>query len=177
MTDDRYLKLRPFPAPPADELCACQEIEALALCYVFYSRNPLRCLSCNNEVPPERLDLTPAMVDSLASWASFYGCFYLLWLESGEFETWARQQLTDPRSPANERGLAVCGRLSEIKPCYFWWFEETVDEDYQPLSACPRCGAPLAERPSPSPPGGKSVERESSFRRLVCEPCRIVVCN
>jgi predicted nucleic acid-binding Zn ribbon protein len=157
---DPYWKLKPAGPTPADEICSCSQPYPLILCHAL-SNNPLRCAQCNLEVPPERLQLDLALVDELASWREFYGCFYKLWLDSGEFESWARAQLGDPSSPANQRGYQLCARLSTFRPCYYWWFQDTGVDDFEPVKCCPRCNANLTE----------------SFGRLACERCSIIVPN
>jgi len=112
------------------------------------SSNPLSCLACNLEVPPERIGFSEAFAEKLAFWQSFHDCFYLLWLESGEFESWAKAQLSDPGSPANKRGRELVSELSAFRPAYYWWFQDTGAEESQPLSRCPVCQAELAERHS-----------------------------
>ncbi len=51
---DPYFKLRsPEPTPP-DELCTCLGVPPIKLmCALGY--NPVHCMDCNLEVPPERL--------------------------------------------------------------------------------------------------------------------------
>lgn len=125
------------------------------------SSNPLSCIACNLEVSPERVGFSEAFAEKLAFWRSFYDCFYLLWLDSGEFESWAKAQLADPGSPVNKRGRELVAELGAIHPTYYWWFQDTGAEDFQPLSRCPICQNSFAERHS----------------RYVCDQCSIVVAN
>ncbi|MEW6127074.1 MAG: DUF2310 family Zn-ribbon-containing protein [Acidobacteriota bacterium] len=158
--NDPYWKLKPSPLTPADEICYCEEAYPIILCYAI-SENPIRCAICNQEVQPERLQLTPSVVDEIASWRQFYSCFYNLWLDSGEFEDWARSQLSDPHSPVNERGYKLCEKLQSIRHCYYWWFQDTGEEKFEALSNCPRCNRRLVEE----------------VNRSVCDQCRIIVAN
>ncbi len=158
--NDPYWKLKPGPPTPADEICSCKEANPIVLCYAI-SENPIRCADCNFEVPAERLRPTPELADEIASWREFYGCFYKLWLDSGEFENWARVQLSDPHSAANERGYMVCAKLSTIRPCYYWWFQDTGADNFKPISQCPKCNGNLIKK----------------FGKSVCESCSIIVAN
>jgi hypothetical protein len=56
--DDPYFKLKPFPPTPEDELCRCASIKEINLAYKL-GNNPLNCLKCNGEIPPERIALNP----------------------------------------------------------------------------------------------------------------------
>ncbi len=109
-TDDPFWKLRvPDPIPP-DELCSCTDAPPLLLRTAF-GPCPVACSRCNLELRPETLAPSAELVDNLASWRDFYGAFYALWLDSEEFETWARSQLADPTGPVNVRGLTLRSHL------------------------------------------------------------------
>jgi hypothetical protein len=153
-----YDKLKPEPPTPLDEICTCDREHPIALCYAL-TNNPIRCIECYRELPPERLQPPPEMVEIIAKWRRFYSCFYLLWLDSGEFEDWARQQLLDPKSAANRRSYETCKIVSQLRRCYHWWFQEPEIDGYEPLSYCPKCQAKLTEK----------------FDRLVCENCQILI--
>ena len=129
MLDDRYEKLRPAPPTPSDELCSCREFPPLLLRSVL-SSNPVACARCNLEVEPESLSMSSGLVDALAYWRSYHDCFYLLWLDSGEFEAWALAQLSDPRSPVNAKGLALRAVMDGVRRTYYWWFQDTGAEDF-----------------------------------------------
>lgn len=157
---DPYERLRTPPPTPGDEICSCPGEPPLVLRSVL-SPNPIGCADCNLEVPPERLEFSRQLADDLAAWRKFYDCFYYLWLDSGEFEEWARAQLADPLNPVNTRGLALRKELNHSRRCYYWWFQDTGDDDFEALTVCPACGSPLTERGP----------------RLVCELCAIMVAN
>ena len=109
---DPYFKLKPSPPTPEDEICHCSDSPPIKLMSLaLLSENPLRCLRCNGEVPPERLQLQPLEVDAVAHWNSVYGAIDSLELDSGPYATWARSQLLDPKSPPNVEGLAVARGL------------------------------------------------------------------
>lgn len=157
---DPYWKLRPPPATPREELCSCADSPPIML-QAHLSSNPLSCVTCNLEVPPERVGFSSALAEKLAFWQGFHDCFYLLWLDSGVFESWAKAQLEDPGSPVNERGLELVSDLNAFRRTYYWWFQDTGAEDFQPVSRCPACQA----------------EMRAQHGRQVCERCSIIVAN
>jgi predicted nucleic acid-binding Zn ribbon protein len=158
--DDPYWKLKP-PAPtPAHEICSCLDHHPIVLqCHLSY--NPISCLECNLEVPPERIGFSAQLAEDLAFWRTFHDSFHHLWLESAEFESWAFEQLSNPTSSVNTRGLALSDALNSHRRCYYWWFQDSGADDFQPTTKCPQCPLPLTSR---------SI-------RLVCEVCSIVVAN
>ncbi len=160
MNSDRYWKLKPEQPTPVDEICACDRQYPIVLCDVL-TRNPIRCLKCNQELHPEQWEPTAEMVEIVASWRRFHSCFYGLWLDSGEFEEWACQQLSNPHSPVNQRSYEVCQILSEVRLCYYWYFQDTGADNFESRSCCPRCQGNLTKR----------------FDRLVCEDCLILIDN
>ena len=155
-SSDPYKRLRPQPATSPDEICACTEQPPVILRSVL-SPNPIACFACNLEVPPERLGFPRQLAEAIAAWASFHDCFYLLWLDSAEFEEWAKAQLESPTSPVNRRGLGVASELNQHRKCYYWWFA-TCDESYVPPDSCLLCGGQLGSSP----------------RGRVCQSCRVI---
>jgi hypothetical protein len=122
------------------------------------SSNPISCVTCNLEVPPERVGFSSEIAENLAAWQRFHECFYLLWLDSGEFESWARAQLEDPESPVNKRAIALVADLNAYRRAYYWWFQDTASQDFQALSRCPACRSEL----------------KSLNNRQICERCSII---
>jgi hypothetical protein len=158
---DPYWKLRPaLPTPPA-EICSCIGAPPLLLRSTL-GPNPLACASCNLEVPPERLGISAQLAESLASWRSFHDCFYILWLDSAEFEEWARLQLSNPGSPVNARGLELRAELEQVRRTYFWWFQDPGAEDFVALASCPICHGNLWK---------------ADLVGLVCNNCSLLVAN
>lgn len=157
--EDPYKRLRPRDPTPAEELCACRGEPPITLRSVL-APNPVGCLDCNLEIPPERLGFSRQLADSLASWAAFHDCFFLLWLDSGEFEDWAKAQLEATDSPVNRRGLALASELDAYRKCYYWWFV-TNDDHYIAPDVCFVCGGPL----------------QAVSRGLTCEACQILYCD
>ena len=158
---DPYWKLRPGPSTPPDELCSCAELPSILLRSAF-GENPLACAQCNLEVLPERLGLPAQLADDLATWRSFHNCFYLLWLDSGEFEAWAHAQLSDPKSPVNSRGLSLRAELDLVRRAYYWWFQDVGGEDFVPLTACPICSQALTD---------------TGLVGAICETCSVLVAS
>jgi hypothetical protein len=156
---DPFRKLRVPEPTPERELCSCAGAPPLLLRSIL-GPNPLACARCNLEVRPEVLAPAPELAEALAAWRSFHDCFYLLWLDSAEFEDWARSQLSDPTSPVNTRGLALREQLERVRRTYYWWFRDVGADDYRPLTACPICPTALVA---------------CDLVGLVCEPCSLLV--
>ena len=158
---DLYFKLRPPPETPRDEICTCKGNRPVKLmCALGY--NPLHCIDCNLEVAPESLALSERFIEKLVSWRDLYDAIDQLWLDSGEYETWAREQLTDITSSVNSRGMALQRDLDVSRRCYFWYFQDQSIEGFQPITQCPNCHGPLAVYPN------------GIFPQFVCEQCGII---
>lgn len=144
---------------PNHDRCVCPDAPPLLL-RSDLGPHPVACARCNHDVSPEALALSAELTDALASWRRFHDCFYLLWLDSAEFEGWARDQLATPSSPVNTRGLALRARLDAVRRTYFWWFQDAGAPDHRPATACPNCAAALVE--------------QGLFGRI-CDGCSILV--
>jgi hypothetical protein len=109
------------------------------------SANPIYCVVCNGEVFPERIGFDWRLAEDVARWRSVYRSLYSLWLDSGEYETWAAEKLSDPNGQVNVAGRRVVEALNQFIRAYCWWFENTDRDDYVPAIRCPICGKSLAE--------------------------------
>ena len=158
---DPYLKLRPPPATPFDELCHCPGHPAIKLmCALNY--NPLHCLDCNLEIEPASLLLPVQLVESIAAWRSNYDAIDRLWLESGEYEAWAKAQLSDITSPINVGGMRLRAQLDVVRRCYLWYFQDQSVDPFMPMTYCPNCG------------NGFIAYHSGIFAQYICEDCSIV---
>jgi hypothetical protein len=157
---DPYWKLRPEPATPEDEICRCSDRPPIVL-QDHLSSNPIACLKCNGEVPPESIGISAKLANGLAYWRDLDRALHTLWLDSGGYEAWARIQLEDPVGEHNVRGLELVQDLNTYRRTYYWWFQDASVDDFVPVLKCPRC----------------STELVSCFTHLVCEGCSIVVPN
>jgi predicted nucleic acid-binding Zn ribbon protein len=159
---DIYSKLRP-PAPtPDDEICSCSGKPPIKLMYAL-GDNPIHCMDCNLEVLPDSLGLNENLVQAIAHWRHVHAALYHLWLDSGEYERWAAEQLYDLINDMNHEGREVQRDLNDIRRCYYMYFQDESADDYQPLEDCPSCKRPLVAY--------------DKFRvpQRVCETCSIVV--
>ena len=162
--DDVYERLRPPPPTPASELCSCSsETPVKIMSTALMGFNPIHCLECNLEVPPERLGFGQELANAIADWLRTYGPIDALELQSGEYEEWARAELMNPDSPPNREALKLARRLNKLVPTYFWFWQPQGDDDWQPASWCPVCGGVLAPHDS------------GLFPQLLCEQDRVVV--
>jgi hypothetical protein len=131
-----YDKLKPFTAI---EYCECPQVTELLLVYMHVD-NPIYCYQCKKDVNVERLELAQSEVDELASCFSTYGSLYALWMDSGEYEDWAKTKLLDRHGQVNKAGVAIAKSLSQKIPTYYWWFHDADDAD--PVN-CPNCDTAL----------------------------------
>jgi muconolactone delta-isomerase len=131
-----YDKLRPWTAI---ERCECASLESLVLVDLL-TDNPIHCGACRREIDPERLQLTTEETEAIARWLSAASALYRLWLDSGEYENYAKARLSDPNGQVNVDGLTIARALSSKWPTRIWFFHDT--EDGEPTH-CPVCGRPL----------------------------------
>jgi hypothetical protein len=151
---DAYAKLRPFTDI---ERCECDSVSGLLLVYLF-TPNPIHCANCRKEIDPERLGLTAREVDEVAGCFGVYVSLYELWLDSGEYEAFAKAKLLDPQGQVNRAGMEIARRLSQKWPSYYWWF---YDPDDGNPTHCPSCRAALDEN--------------VRWGTGKCDKCRVVV--
>lgn len=156
-----WSRLTADPPTPAHERCGCPGRPAWKL-MVTLGPNPLHCVECNGEISPDRLGLPRELADAVASFRDVWGSLLRLWLDSGEYEAWARAELLSPTSAANRSALELVGRISAIHPCDFQWFEDESWDDRASPPRCPRCGRPPSARTS------------GAFASARCEPCRVL---
>ncbi len=133
---EAYNKLRPITEI---ESCTCDTVTALMLVDLL-TDNPIHCASCRREVDPARINLTQAETEDIAHWYSAASSLYKLWLDSGEYEAYAKQCLIDPNGQINRRGRELAISLSAHHPTEFWFFH---DADDGTPTHCPVCKAEL----------------------------------
>jgi len=92
----------------------------------------------------------------VASWSSVASALYQLWLDSGEYEQYAKLQLLDIEGQVNRDSLALAEMLSPKLPTKLWLFYDT--DDGIPVE-CPRCAKPL--------------DTDVKWGTGECESCRI----
>ncbi|RLA52589.1 MAG: hypothetical protein DRR42_07165 [Gammaproteobacteria bacterium] len=134
---DPYDRLR--PSTDIEE-CECEVVTHLLLIIGWMSENPISCGECRREVDPERLRLTTKEVDLVAGWNVVSNSLYWLWLDSGEYEEYAKARLSDPTSQINTDGMKVAEMLSARLPTRLWYYSDTDDGT---LIECPVCARPL----------------------------------
>jgi hypothetical protein len=151
---DIYSKLRPYTEI---ERCECSKVSGLLLVYLL-TDNPIHCAACRKEVDPEKLGLAASEVDEIADCFSVYGALYKLWLDSREYEAFAKAKLMDPQGQVNRAGISIAQKLSIKWPTYYWWFYDTDDGVPE---RCPSCSTAL--------------DRNVKWGTGKCECCRVVV--
>ncbi|WP_135622447.1 DUF2310 family Zn-ribbon-containing protein [Solemya pervernicosa gill symbiont] len=149
-----YDKLRPWTNI---ERCACKSVTQLVLVDLL-TDNPIHCFTCKNEIDAESIGLSESLVDEVACWFAISHALYELWLQSGEYEDYAKQNLTDKNSQVNIDGMAVAKKLSKHYKTYYLWFYDT--DDGSP-NHCPNCYKPL--------------DQNVKFATGKCDACNIMV--
>lgn len=141
--NDIYMKLRALAPTPADELCRCCGAPYKLMSTLGF--NPVHCMNCNLEVPPDALGFSRPLVEAIASWRNVYDAIDRLWLDSGPYEQWARWELTDIASAVNRHGRRVQDQVNAVRRCYYWYFQDQTDPAYRPVDLCPVCGVRLRD--------------------------------
>jgi hypothetical protein len=157
---DPYWRLRPPGATPVEDVCHCANLIAVILLNGL-TYNPLCCIACKGEIPPERIGFDESLAEVIAFWLSVYDSLYRLWLDSGEYETWAAERLSDPSGSINREGREIVARLNEFVPAYYWWFVNSETDDQEIARPCPVCAGRL--------------ERFPKTNLQLCPVCRIVL--
>lgn len=140
---DIYDKLRPPKPTPDFEICGCLEQQPIKLMSTF-GYNPIHCLACNLEVPPERLSLQAKLADVIAFWAQVHRALDYLWIDA-DYENWAEPELADINSAVNRRGREIARALNELRRCYYWYHQDQTVAFWQPITDCPVCGKELTK--------------------------------
>ena len=154
------------PNPNIDEICQCLKIEKILLVHLF-EETPIHCYHCKNFIPASRLNLNIDISQRIKNWYPVLSALDNLWLDSGQYESYAAQQLSDKNGQLNKEALAIATELSKQYPTYYWWFSETdlhefLDPDQQPqITHCPNCNQKL--NPNTEHGHGK------------CETCHIII--
>ena len=121
------------------EQCECDSLEQVVMVNLL-TDNPLHCIKCRKEITPERLPLTSDDLREISGWNSIANALYKLWLDSTEYETYAKEKLLDPNGRVNKRGLEAARHLSSKIPTWYWFFRDADDET---PDKCPVCCQPL----------------------------------
>jgi len=162
---NKFSKLKPPKETPETEICKCSGKSPIVLQSTL-TYNPIACADCNLEVDIIQFTFSKELIHKIASWRNFHDCFYRLWLDSKEFEDWAKEQLSNPNSPVNKRGLAIKNEIGRSYECFYWWFVDHSSECYKPLLECPNCN-------------GGMIKRENKFNvdTQLCRNCDIIIAN
>ncbi|MBA2611888.1 MAG: DUF2310 family Zn-ribbon-containing protein [Bacteroidetes bacterium] len=162
---DKYSKLRPPKQTPDSEICKCSDTPPIVL-QSSLSYNPISCADCNLEVDVNSLDFNNMLIEKIADWRDFHFCFFKLWLDSGEFEIWAKEQLSNPESSVNKRALIIREEIGITRECFYWWFIDNLSAGYNSLVKCPNCSNDL-------------IRRKNKFNTdtKICEDCNIIVAD
>ena len=126
------------------------------------SSNPVHCMRCYLEVPPENLKLTAETIQGLVYWNALYEAIYRLWLDSDEYEAWGRGELSNLESRVNRMGRDVVRDLSNARRTFYWCFQDQSVEAFNAFTHCINCARKI------------SPYEDSTVNQLVCEDCSLV---
>jgi predicted nucleic acid-binding Zn ribbon protein len=122
-------------------------------------------MNCNLEVLPETLAMSDSLTESIARWRRVHDALYLLWLESGDYESWARLQLLNFSSQVNRLGVQSQAELNKIRKCYYMLFQDIGNLETERMRNCPACN--------------KQFERyclsKLQEQWMTCEDCQLVI--
>ena len=149
--------LSPPAATPENELCGCPPGQPIKLMQTL-TYNPIHCLQCNQEVRPETLALTPDLVQAVARWRDVYDAIDRLWLDGGDYETWAEAELSNLESSVNRQGRQLQASLNRLRRCYYYGFQGRISA----AGLCPLCGQAMTALES------------GPAHQLLCEGCSLV---
>ncbi len=135
---EKFAKLLPPEPTPEDEICRHQG-RPIKLMYAL-SYNPIHCMDCNLEIPLDTLPLSLETIELIAQWRDVYSAIDHLWLDSEEYEVWAKEQLSTIASAVNVRGRRVQHVLNDVRRCYYAFFQDQSFETYSSIRFCPMCG-------------------------------------
>jgi predicted nucleic acid-binding Zn ribbon protein len=156
-----YSRLKPPKPTPKKEICKCKKRKAIKLMASSLFYNPIHCVDCNLEVPPESIKLDQEVIQEVVYWSAIYRAIDQLWLDSNIYEEWAKAELTDINSRINRMGLTANRSMNKFQKCYFWHFQDQSD-NYISFEKCPKCRRNLE-----SYNGG-------IFQQKICEKCLII---
>jgi predicted nucleic acid-binding Zn ribbon protein len=126
------------------------------------SNNPFHCGRCNLEVQLDTLVLANDYVEQVVRWRTLYAACYHLWLDSGEYEDWASEQLFAIDSPVNQLGVISCTTWKDKGQIYYWYDQSQKSTVTGAMEYCPRCGNLF------------SNYTEGVFPQRLCERCHII---
>jgi len=153
--------LKPPAATDPSEICKCSGDKPVKLmCALSY--NPIHCIDCNLEVAPTRLPITSGIVRSVANWCWLYSAIDRLWLASGDYEEWAKAELSDIHSSVNRLGLSARSDVDSVRRCYYWLFQDQSVDEFESIEICPICSLAFTRYD------------EGIYPQLKCEGCSLI---
>jgi len=123
----------------SDELCRCVNVKSVIL-LARYSISPLVCRDCFGTVAFEQIVIDEKVKEELKSWQRLYESFYMLWLDSDGYESMGLHELTNPKSILNQRGFELQKKLQKFLDVWYWWFTQSIRENFEVSQKCPLCG-------------------------------------
>ena len=144
-----------------EDYCACATRSAVKVMSDL-EHYPICCIDCNLGVDPYALGIPGELIERLLRWQCVHDAIYRLWLDSGEYTLWARDELHEISSPLNRLGLELREELAVDGPVYYWWFQDSSVDGFRPIKHCPICERELQPYVA------------DRIAQYVCEACRII---
>lgn len=144
------------------DMCKCPGRPPIVLQSTL-STNPIACADCNLEV---KINLSDELTEEINAWQEQFDSLYIRWLNSGDDEKFAADQLSSPTSEINIMGLTLTRRIMQTHSCYYWWFLDNSTDNYERLAKCPICNEDLVKRAN-----------KFNLDTYTCERCNIIVAD
>jgi len=153
-------KLKPMPPTPEEEMCHCKRKGPILLRSAL-GPFPFYCMECNGEIPIEELQIDDCLAEEVAQWLAVHDSLFYLWLDSDEYEAWAKERLLDVKGKVNVEGLRIAREFDKQRETFFWFFQDTDDESYVAPKECPFCK--------------KTLKQYGSKNFQICSSCKVAV--
>ena len=137
-----------------NEYCICEKMYDQKLMYSF-DDNEFCCMNCNL---PKKGKINSDQ--EIVNWKFEYDLIYRIWLNSGSYENWAKNELENINSKINQIGI----KLAEKYNCFYWLHRDNLYDKKIDIK-CPSCGASMMQYSS------------NIINQKVCKKCMIVVGN
>jgi predicted nucleic acid-binding Zn ribbon protein len=134
------------------EKCNCNSEFPVVLQHQL-TENALVCSNCNLD---RELDLLDSLKKEIINWNQSYNKIYKEWLELDN----QIEELSNPSSNLNEKGLQITTILNTIIPTYYWLH---ID-DGKTFMKCPRCEDELIIK-----------KNKYTGSHKVCDKCKILI--
>lgn len=135
-----------------NEICKCK-LEFPDVLQYQLSEYCIVCSNCNHD---KEISLTEELNKAIIEWSRQYHRVYREWLNSDSLV----EELTNPLSDLNKKGLCITAELNANNLTYYWLHTEEGNG----FENCPKCDVELV-----------IVNNEYSNTHQVCDHCRVLI--